>query len=66
LLLLLLLADICCKMLWHRMGVFGSNASGTQTAQLTIFYAGTVNVFNDVTQEKVRKILCRQYVCDVI
>jgi hypothetical protein len=53
-------------MLWHRRGVFGSNASGTQTAQLTIFYAGTVNVFNDVTQEKVRKILCRQYVCDVI
>jgi hypothetical protein len=53
-------------MLWHRRGVFGSNALGTQTAQLTTFYSGTVNVFNNVTQEKVRKILYRQYVCDVI
>jgi hypothetical protein len=41
----------------QRMGVFGSNASGTQTAQLTIFYAGTVNVFNDVTQEKAHLIM---------
>jgi hypothetical protein len=30
---------------------------GTQTAQLTIFYAGTVNVFNDITQEKAHLIM---------
>jgi hypothetical protein len=35
---------------------FASNTSGKRTAQLTIFYAGAVNVFDDVTQEKVRKV----------
>jgi hypothetical protein len=38
-----------CRRFWE------TNPSTEQTAQLTIFYAGTVNVFDDVTAEKVSK-----------
>jgi hypothetical protein len=36
----------------NQQRAFASNTSGKRTAQLTIFYAGAVNVFDDVTQEK--------------
>jgi hypothetical protein len=46
--------NICndnCRRFWE------TNPSTEQTAQLTIFYAGTVNVFHDVTAEKANLIM---------
>jgi hypothetical protein len=46
--------NICtdnCRRFWE------TNPSTEQTAQLTIFYAGSVNVFHDVTAEKANLIM---------
>ncbi|CAM6034577.1 unnamed protein product [Sphagnum compactum] len=41
----------------NQQRAFASNTSGKRTAQLTIFYAGAVNVFDNVTQEKAHLIM---------
>jgi hypothetical protein len=41
----------------NQQRTFASNTSGKRTAQLTIFYAGAVNVFDDITQEKAHLIM---------